>query len=115
VSNVLNYPNPFTSYTRFVFTLTGSRLPDYFKIQIMSVSGTVVRELTEADLGPLHIGRNITQYGWDGTDQYGAPLANGVYFYRVVTNIDGEQVEHRDNAAVDRYFEKGFGKMVLIR
>lgn len=115
VSNVLNYPNPFTSYTRFVFTLTGSRVPDFFKIQIMSASGTVVRELTEADLGPIHIGRNVTQYGWDGTDQYGAPLANGVYFYRVATSIDGEQIERRENSAIDQYFEKGFGKMVLIR
>ncbi len=115
ITNVLNYPNPFTSYTRFVFTLTGSRIPSYFKIQIMTVSGTVIKELTEADLGPINIGRNVTQFGWDGTDKYGDPVANGVYFYRVTTNIDGEKIEQRENNSIDRYFEKGFGKMVLIR
>src|SRR4029077_9334565 len=79
ISNILNYPNPFTTSTRFVFTLTGDQIPTYFKIQIMTITGKVVREITEAEIGPLHIGRNITQFAWDGTDQFGDRLANGVY------------------------------------
>jgi flagellar hook assembly protein FlgD len=87
VSNVMNYPNPFTSQTRFVFTLTGSEVPEYFKIQIMTVTGKVVREIMRSELGDLHIGNNITEFAWDGTDQFGDPLANGLYVYRVVTTI----------------------------
>ncbi|MFO0006338.1 MAG: hypothetical protein ACK559_34965, partial [bacterium] len=34
ISNVLNYPNPFTTSTQFVFTLTGRELPEYMKVQI---------------------------------------------------------------------------------
>jgi hypothetical protein len=115
ISNLLNYPNPFTTKTQFVFTLTGSQIPTYFKIQIMTVSGKVVRELTLAELGNnLHIGKNVTEYAWDGTDNYNKPLANGLYFYRVVTNIAGEKILHYETS-IDKYFKKGFGKMYLMR
>ncbi len=96
------------------FVLTGSKIPDQFKIQILSVSGKVVREITKDELGPLHIGRNVTQYAWNGTDEFGDPLANGVYLYRVVTKIGGQTIEHRSTEA-DSYFHKGFGKMYLMR
>ena len=79
VSNLLNYPNPFTTSTAFVFTITGSDIPDNMKIQVLTVTGKVVKEITKQELGPLHIGRNITEYKWDGTDQFGQRLANGVY------------------------------------
>jgi flagellar hook assembly protein FlgD len=114
ITQVMNYPNPFTTNTRFVFTLTGSVLPDYFKIQIFSVSGKMVRELTLNELGlDLHIGRNISAYAWDGTDHYGDPLGNGVYFYRVVTKLDGQNMDILSSGA-DAYFKSGFGKMYLM-
>jgi len=83
VTGVLNYPNPFSSYTQFVFTLTGSQIPDQFSIQIMSITGKIVKEITIEELGSLQIGRNVTEYRWDGTDNFGDRLANGVYFYKV--------------------------------
>jgi len=114
ISNVMNYPNPFTSQTKFVFTLTGSEVPDYFKIQIMTVSGKVVREIMRAELGALHIGNNITEFTWDGTDKFGDQLANGLYLYRVVTKLAGESLE-KYNVGTDQYFKSGFGKMYLAR
>lgn len=114
ITEILNYPNPFSTSTRFVFTLTGSEIPDYFKIQILTVSGKVIREINRNEFGNMHIGRNITEYFWNGTDEYGDPLANGVYLYRVIVKINGEQVEHRETNA-DSFFKKGFGKMYLMR
>ena len=58
-------------------------MPDEIKIQILTVTGRVVREITEDELGPIQIGRNITEYAWDGTDEFGDRLANGVYLYTV--------------------------------
>ena len=87
ISNLLNYPNPFTTSTAFVFTLTGSEIPGNLKIQILTVTGKIVREITKDELGPIRIGRNITEFKWDGTDQYGQRLANGVYLYRVCNNV----------------------------
>lgn len=114
VTNVLNYPNPFSTSTHFVFTLTGSEQPEYFKIQIMTITGKVVREITLDELGQMNIGRNITQYAWDGKDTYGDQLGNGVYLYRMVAKIDGDYMKHRDSGA-DNWIESGFGKMMLIR
>lgn len=114
ITEVLNWPNPFSDKTHFVFILTGSQLPDYFKIQILTISGKVVREIEMHELGPLRIGRNITSYAWDGTDQYGDRLANGVYLYRVVSSINRQSIELRPTEA-SKYFHREFGKMYLIR
>ena len=114
VTQVLNYPNPFSTSTRFVFTLTGSEVPEVFTIQIMTISGKIVREITRAELGNLHIGRNITDFAWDGRDTYGDRLANGVYLYRVITKLNGDNIEKNASGA-DKFFVKDFGKMVLMR
>lgn len=114
VTHVLNYPNPFTTSTRFVFTLTGSEVPEIFTIQIMTITGKIVREITRGELGNLHIGRNITEYAWDGRDNYGDRLANGVYLYRVITKLNGNTME-KNTSGADKYFTKEFGKMVLMR
>ena len=122
ISNLFNYPNPFTTSTAFVFTLTGSRLPQNIRIQILTVTGKVVKEINKTDLGDIHIGRNITDYKWDGTDMYGQQLANGVYLYRVITNMDGNSLEKFNttdasgyNVDTDKYFKAGYGKMYLMR
>lgn len=114
ITEVLNYPNPFSTSTRFVFTITGSEVPETFKIQVLTITGRVVKEITREELGNLHIGRNVTDYAWDGTDQFGDKLANGVYLYRVQTRLHGDEIEHMGTAA-DSYFKKGYGKMLLIR
>jgi flagellar hook assembly protein FlgD len=97
-----------------VFTLTGSKIPDKFRIQIMTITGKVVKDIRREELGPLRIGRNMTEYAWDGKDEFGDQLANGIYLYRVMTSIDGEQIERRETNA-DSFFERGFGKMYLIK
>lgn len=121
ISNMLNYPNPFTTSTAFVFTLTGSEVPQNIRIQVLTITGKVVREITKEELGPLHIGRNITEFKWDGTDQYGQKLANGIYLYRVITNLNGKSLDKYTSTDknnpddTDKYFNKGYGKMYLMR
>ncbi|WP_421875871.1 C25 family cysteine peptidase [Marinoscillum sp.] len=114
ITHFYPYPNPFATSTRFVFTLTGSTIPDQIKIQIMTVSGRVVREITQDEIGPLKIGNNITQYAWDGRDEYGDQLANGVYLYKVFIRQNGESMKHRVTNA-DRAFKNGFGKIYLLK
>lgn len=114
ITEVLNYPNPFTTNTRFVFTITGSQPPTYMKIQIMTVTGRVVREVKMHELGPLRVGRNMTEFAWDGTDEFGDRLARGVYLYRVIAQLNGQDIEYRETGASE-YFNKGFGKMYLLR
>jgi hypothetical protein len=117
ISNLLNYPNPFTTSTAFVFYITGSEVPQNMRIQILTITGKVVREITKDELGPLNIGRNITQFKWDGTDSYGQKLANGVYLYRVLTNLNGKSLGKYKASGdkTDTFFNKGYGKMYLMR
>jgi hypothetical protein len=117
ISNLLNYPNPFTTSTAFVFTLTGSELPTQFRIQILTITGKIVKEINKDELGPIRIGNNITEYKWDGRDQYGQPLANGVYLYRVVADMNGKKIDKLNTGAynTDKYFRSGYGKMYLMR
>jgi hypothetical protein len=133
ISNLLNYPNPFTTSTAFVFTVTGTEVPQNIRIQILTITGKIVREITTGELGPIHIGTNITEFKWDGTDMYGQKLANGVYLYRVLTNLNGKSLDKYtgtnskvdDNGkpivvtegvgGTDKYFNKGYGKMYLMR
>ena len=115
ITNVLNYPNPFSTSTQFVFTLTGATIPEQLIIQIFSATGKVVKEITREELGNLHVGTNVTDYKWDGTDNFGDRLANGVYFYRVMTrNLDGTTTEVKQSS-IDKYFKKGYGKLYIIR
>jgi hypothetical protein len=119
ISNVLNYPNPFSTSTRFVYTLTGKEPPTFFKIQIMTVSGRIVREITQDEIGPLKIGTHKTEYAWDGTDEFGDKLANGIYLYRVTVQNNSQEAfgdfDEHQNTNTDQYFKKGFGKMVIVR
>jgi hypothetical protein len=124
ISNMLNFPNPFSTSTAFVFTLTGSEIPQEFKIQVLTVTGKIVKEITKQELGNLRIGTNVTEYKWDGTDTYGQKLANGVYLYRVISSLNGKKLDKfrlsdnfdqqgKDNT--DQFFNKGYGKMVILR
>ncbi|MCF8340426.1 MAG: hypothetical protein K9I82_05560 [Chitinophagaceae bacterium] len=117
LSNLLNYPNPFTTSTAFVFTLTGNEIPQNLRIQIMTVTGKIVKDITKEELGPIHIGRNITEYKWDGKDQFGQPLANGIYLYRIISNNKGKSMDKftQEGDNTDKYFKGGYGKMYLMR
>ncbi len=115
ISNVMNYPNPFSTSTQFAYTLTGDSAPEFFKIQIMTVAGRIVKEITQDEMGPLRVGTHLTDYTWDGMDDYGNKLANGVYLYRIVTkDTFGKDIEDYENNT-DQFFKKGFGKMVILR
>jgi flagellar hook assembly protein FlgD len=120
ISNMLNYPNPLLPQQHLYLRLL-VRSAQNIRIQIMTITGKIVREINKDELGPLHIGRNITEFKWDGTDQYGQKLANGIYLYRVITNLNGRSLDkyrstEKDNEDnTDKYFNKGYGKMYLMR
>ena len=113
-THVVPYPNPFTENTRFLYTITGN-LPAIFKIQIMTVSGTVIKEISLTDQETLKIGTHLTDYVWDGTDEFNDRLANGVYLYRVVVKDEENQIYEHLSTAVDNFFENNLGKIVILR
>ena len=74
----------------------------------------MVREILQDEIGSIHIGNNITDYAWDGKDEFGDRLANGVYLYRVLVRKDGAYMEQRATAG-DKAFTKGYGKLYILR
>ncbi|MBC7425993.1 MAG: hypothetical protein H7321_05610, partial [Bacteroidia bacterium] len=124
-TNFYPYPNPFTTSMRFVFTLTGSEVPDYVNVKIMTVTGKVVKEISKDDLGNLKIGNNVSEVVWDGTDQYGDRLANGVYLYTVTMKKHGEEIGQLESDNIpenlkadkgnNKYFKHQTGKIYLMR
>ncbi len=117
ISHFYPYPNPFTTQTRFVFTLTGEKVPDQLLLRILTVNGKVIREIRKDEFGTIHIGNNISEFAWDGTDQFGDKLANGVYLYQVFTKIEGRDIETRTTKAKEEssFFLNGTGKIFLMR
>jgi hypothetical protein len=116
ITDVLNYPNPFSTSTRFVYTLTGAEIPEVFQLHIYTISGKMVKVIDLVELGEATIGQHITQYAWDGTDEYGQPLANGVYIYKVVMKMTNPTTEMNvRNEDTEQYFRNGWGKMYIMR
>jgi len=77
-------------------------------------------------IGELKIGKHLTDYVWDGTDQFGDKLANGVYLYRVIAKIDNEDIATIDGNSINNNstynestdnitFKKNWGKLYIMR
>lgn len=81
LQDVYSYPNPFSQETYFTFNLTGSAPPDELKIRIYTVAGRLIHTLL-VPVGSLRFGFNRVY--WDGRDNEGNEIANGVYFYTMV-------------------------------
>ncbi len=116
ISKVLPYPNPFSTSTRFAYTLTGGELPYIFEIRIYTISGRLVKTLDLLEREDVYMGRNLTETFWNGTDEFGDPLANGVYIYKAHIQFrDRDSVKEKDEG-IDQYFNKaGFGKVYLMK
>ncbi len=99
--HVLNYPNPFTSYTEFQFEHNRANQPLQIRVQIFSASGQLVKSIQQ-ELVPD--GNRITGIAWDGRDDYGDPIGKGVYVYKlsVRSKTDGSQAEEYQKLVILR-------------
>ncbi len=84
VKDLYNYPNPMTGNTSFMFTLAGNTVIEC-KIKIYTAAGRLIKTI----YAPARIGYN--QIFWDGRDDDGDALANGVYFYKLIVEGDGKK------------------------
>lgn len=80
LERVLNYPNPFTSYTEFWFNHNRPFEPLDVQVQVMTVTGKVVWTKNQSITTTGFTSREIT---WDGRDDFGQRLGKGVYIYKI--------------------------------
>ncbi|MCU7520555.1 MAG: type IX secretion system sortase PorU, partial [Ignavibacteria bacterium] len=98
IRDVLNYPNPFSSSTTFTFQRNTSDPVDV-KIKVYTVAGRMIKEIEG-----MSITDKFVRIDWDGRDNDGNLLSNGVYLYKVI--IKGAQEAGRQEV---------LGKLAVIR
>ena len=88
INNVLNYPNPFVSYTEFWFNHNSSDILD-ISVQIFTISGKLVKTINgqtnSGNKGSSSLSRDIV---WDGRDDFGDKIGKGVYIYKLKVRSD---------------------------
>ena len=80
ISHVLNYPNPFSTRTQFWFEHNKPGLPLKVSVEIMTITGRIIKTITQTILSD---GNRSADIEWDGKDEYGNRPGRGVYLYRL--------------------------------
>jgi hypothetical protein len=80
LTHILNYPNPFTSKTKFFIEHNQCCVSLKVLIQVYTISGKVVKSINKTINNE---GFRFDGIEWDGKDEFGDKLARGVYIYRV--------------------------------
>lgn len=80
LSHVLNYPNPFTTNTRFMFEHNKPGVPLDVRVEIFTVSGKVIKTISK---NINTEGYRVDDISWDGLDDFGDKIGKGVYIYRI--------------------------------
>jgi len=85
LKDVVNYPNPFSSNTTFLFQHNISELIDV-KIKIYTIAGRLIKNIERNSVLDKYV-----KIDWDGRDEDGSQIANGTYLYKVIIkSIDGK-------------------------
>jgi hypothetical protein len=91
LAHVLNYPNPFTTRTEFLFEHNQVCADLETQIQIYTVAGRLVKTINQTVQTE---GFRVEGIAWDGRDDFGDQLAKGVYVYTLkVRTPTGEIAE----------------------
>ena len=90
ITNVRNFPNPFTVSTLFAFEHNQPNTDLDVTIQVFSASGALVKQIRQmVNTG----GTRNCQINWSGDNQTGAKLTKGIYIYRVIVVAGSSKTE----------------------
>jgi hypothetical protein len=93
--DVVNFPNPFRRGTDFCYVLTAPA--SKVEIRVYTLAGRLIKTVRDA---PCEVGFNRVH--WDGRDEDGDELANGVYLYKITAMDEGREVAAIGKAVVAR-------------
>lgn len=95
--NAYNYPNPFKNETYFTFKLT--QIPDELRILIFTIAG---RKIKEIKFHSSELRYDFNRIHWDGRDADGDLSANGIYFYKIISQKGNEKTEITQKLSIIR-------------
>ena len=92
LEHVLNYPNPFVSYTEFWFNHNRPFEPLDVQVQILTITGKLVKTINQTIVNE---GFNSRDVKWDGKDDFGDRIGKGVYVYKITvkSSTTGKKTE----------------------
>ena len=110
LEHVLNYPNPFTTSTCFMFEMNPPRpgVEVDALVQVYTISGRLIKTLEERIIFEDRRLGSDNCIRWDGRDDYGDPLAKGVYIYKV-------KIQSPNSGATLLEGESEFEKLVILK
>jgi hypothetical protein len=88
-----NYPNPFEDFTVISFLVLANNVLDDFSIKIYTVAGRQIREIRNPQGSDEIWDPGYHEVEWDGRDQDGKLVANGVYFALIKANLGDQSFE----------------------
>jgi hypothetical protein len=88
-----NYPNPFEDFTVISFLIDAPYVLDDFSLKIYTVSGRQIREIKNPQGSTEIWDPWYHEIEWDGRDQDGALVANGVYFALIRAKLGEKNFE----------------------
>lgn len=99
IDRVLNYPNPFSTYTEFWFTHNMPFEALDVQVQIFTITGKVVKTINQQVITDGFLSREIK---WDGRDDFGDRIGKGVYVYKltVKSSRSGSQTEKHEKLVI---------------
>ena len=99
ITRVLNYPNPFTTYTEFWFNHNRPFEPLEVQVQVFTVSGKLVWTQNQLINTDGFLSRDIT---WDGRDDFGDRIGKGVYVYKLTvrSTLSSHRVEKYEKLVI---------------
>ena len=98
VKRLYNYPNPFSTSTEFMLEHNQSCEVMDVQVQIFTISGRLVKTLQSQVNTQGFTTRGLF---WDGRDDFGDKLANGVYIYRLqYQNSEGKRAEETEKLVI---------------
>lgn len=91
LDHVLNYPNPFTTFTDFYFEHNQPGVLLTVKLQIFTISGKIVKSFEQI---MQTVGTRSNPIRWNGLDDFGDKIGRGTYVYKLsVTTSDGKKID----------------------
>ncbi len=96
--NVVNYPNPFSNSTTFTFQRNVID-PINVEIKIFSVAGRLIGKMSVQNIRDRSV-----RIPWNGRDNDGDRLANGIYLYKLIAHSQNGQ-----------HTSETIGKLAVVR
>ncbi len=80
LKNVINYPNPFTTQTSFIFEHNRPGEVLEISVEVYTIAGKLIKSIEEIKVSD---GFRVNDIRWDGLDDFGDKIGRGVYLYKL--------------------------------